>query len=244
MLAHPPHAISNENQLVDAYPPKACATQQSHRDNTSNDFHRLVRALSDVLGPSSGINSEDVDENDLIRLMEEYDSQEGDWGRYAFSDPSRNYTRNLVDEGNGKSNLLLLVWNPCKSSPIHDHADAHCVMKVLKGNLKETLYSVPPGQSDSDCSSSGSATPPQIVKETLYHENQVTYISDKIGVHKISNPSLTEVAISLHLYTPPHAAHYGFNVFDEKTGKPTHIQQAGFFSDRGKVIEKCKFGSF
>ncbi|KIW16013.1 hypothetical protein PV08_06064 [Exophiala spinifera] len=244
MLSYPVTVMGNEHHMVDAFGPKAGATQSSRRDDNSNEFHRLVRALSDVLGPSSGINSEDVDENDLIRLMEEYDSQEGDWCRYAFSDPSRNYTRNLVDEGNGKSNLLLLVWNPCKASPIHDHADAHCVMKVLKGTLKETLYSVPPGQSESDSSSPGAATPPQIVKETLYHENQVTYISDKIGVHKISNPSLTEVAISLHLYTPPHAAHYGFNIFDEKTGKPTHIQQAGFFSDRGTVIEKCKFGSF
>ncbi|KAL6241466.1 hypothetical protein RBB50_011730 [Rhinocladiella similis] len=244
MLSYPPAAMVIPHHVVDTYGPKVSASQQSRRDDTSNAFHRLVRALSDVLGPSSGINSEDVDENDLIRLMEEYDSQESDWGHYAFSDPSRNYTRNLVDEGNGKSNLLLLVWNPRKSSPIHDHADAHCVMKILKGNLTETLYSVPPGQSDSDSSSSGASTPPHIVKETLYHENQVTYISDKIGVHKISNPSLTEVAISLHLYTPPHAAHYGFNIFDEKTGKPTHIQQAGFFSDRGKVIEKCKFGSF
>ncbi|KAJ9608421.1 Cysteine dioxygenase [Cladophialophora chaetospira] len=209
-------------------------------------FHALVRALSDVLGPSSGINSDDVDENDLIRLMEQYVSQDSQWLPYALADPSRNYTRNLVDEGNGKSNLLVVVWNPGKCSPIHDHADAHCVMKILKGSLKETLYALP---AEAACTpetavSQSDSTPPQIVREAIYRENEVTYISDKIGLHKISNPSNDQLAVSLHLYTPPHAANFGFNLFDEKTGKPTHIKQAGFFSNRGKPMEKCACGTF
>ena len=208
-----------------------------------DEFHRLVRALSDVLGPSSGIDSDDVHEKDLIQLMEQYTSQESQWRHYAFADPSRNYTRNLVDEGNGKSNLLVVVWNPGKCSPIHDHADAHCVMKLLKGSLKETLYALPTCMPEAAVSK-GTSTPPHVVKETLYRENEVTYISDKIGLHKISNPSKDEVAVSLHLYTPPHAANFGFNLFDEKTGKTTHIKQAGFFSDRGKPLEKCSFGTF
>ncbi|EXJ95912.1 cysteine dioxygenase [Capronia coronata CBS 617.96] len=244
MLSYQPTPVEAAPYMLrpDLYPP-----QHQDKINTidsTDDFHRLVRALSDVLGPSSGIDSADVDENDLIRLMEGYVSQESQWHQYAFADTSRNYTRNLVDEGNGKSNLLVVVWNPGRSSPIHDHANAHCVMKILKGSLKETLYSMPPGSADSQIKSSGTLTPPQIVKETTYAENEVTYISDQIGLHKISNPSSTEAAVSLHLYTPPHAANFGFNLFDEKTGKQTHIKQAGFFSDRGKLIEKCKFGSF
>lgn len=202
-------------------------------------FHCLVKSLSDVLGPSSGIDSADVNPQDLINLMSIYTSNENEWQEYALSDTSRNYTRNLVDKGNGKSNLLILVWNPGKGSPIHDHADAHCVMKILKGSLKETLYNMPVQAEDE----AGSRTPPRIVKETTYNRNEVTYISDDIGLHKISNPSDTP-AVSLHLYTPPHAANFGFNLFDEKTGKCTHIQQGGFFSDCGKVVGEAKFGSF
>lgn len=71
-----------------------------------DDFHKLVAELSTILGPSSGLDSEDVEVQKLQRLMEEYTSNEADWGRYAFSDCSRGYTRNLVDEGNGKSNLV------------------------------------------------------------------------------------------------------------------------------------------
>lgn len=217
-----------------------------HRDkidaiDPTDEFHRLVWALSEVLGPSSGIDSADVDENDLIRLMEEYHSKESQWQPYAFADSTRNYTRNLVDEGNGKSNLLVVVWNPGKCSPIHDHADAHCVMKLLKGSLKETLYNKPHLCDASE--PAGTTTPPRVVGETIYTENQVTYISDQLGLHKIANVSDTDVAVSLHLYTPPHAANFGFNLFDECTGKQTHIKQAGFYSDRGKVVES-KFGAF
>ena len=79
--------------------------------------------------------------------------------------------------------------------------------------------------------------------EKSYTENQVTYISDNIGLHKIQNGSQDEVAISLHLYTPPHAANFGFNLFDERTGKTTHIRQAGFFSNRGQRLERVGLGS-
>jgi cysteine dioxygenase len=198
----------------------------------SDPFHGLVKALSDVLGPSSGINSSEIDQNDLINLMQQYTSNSKDWEQYAFADPSRNYTRNLVDEGNGKSNLLIVVWNPGKGSPIHDHADAHCVMKILKGSLTETLYKMP--------ATSTASTPPEATQTTTYSTDEVTYISDQIGLHKIGNPSETEIAVSLHLYTPPHAANFGFNLFDERTGKSTHIKQAGFYSDRGSLCEGSK----
>lgn len=44
--------------------------------------------------------------------MENYTSSEKDWEKYAFADLSRGYTRNLVDEGNGKSNLVSYILNP------------------------------------------------------------------------------------------------------------------------------------
>ena len=72
-------------------------------------FHRLVSDLSRILGPSSGLNSEDVDVQKLHKLMKDYASDEKEWSKYAFSDFSRGYTRNLIDECNGKSNLVSQV---------------------------------------------------------------------------------------------------------------------------------------
>lgn len=69
-------------------------------------FEELVLALKDALGPSSGLTSDDVDVGYLTRLMAKYDSSSAEWSKYAFGDASRGYTRNLVDEGNGKSNLV------------------------------------------------------------------------------------------------------------------------------------------
>ncbi|MCJ1329635.1 Cysteine dioxygenase, partial [Thelotrema lepadinum] len=72
---------------------------------SSTQFDRLIEDLSRTLGPSSGIDSEDVDPHVLQDLMVKYISDEAEWARYAFDDRSRGYTRNLVDRGNGKSNL-------------------------------------------------------------------------------------------------------------------------------------------
>lgn len=69
-------------------------------------FDELVTALKVALGPCSGLTSDDVDVSYLSRLMEEYKANDKGWERYAMGDPSRGYTRNLVDEGNGKSNLV------------------------------------------------------------------------------------------------------------------------------------------
>lgn len=71
-------------------------------------FDKLVTALKVALGPCSGLTSGDVDVSYLTKLMEEYDADSKGWERYAMGDPSRGYSRNLVDEGNGKSNLVGL----------------------------------------------------------------------------------------------------------------------------------------
>lgn len=71
-----------------------------------NRFDELVLRLKEALGPSSGLDSADVDVNELMKLMEEYNTTESEWLQFAFAEKSMGYTRNLVDEGNGKSNLV------------------------------------------------------------------------------------------------------------------------------------------
>lgn len=164
----------------------------------SDLFHGLVKDIKDILGPSSGINSADVDDKELRSVMEDYLSNEKEWEKYALADGSRPYTRNLVDKGNGKSNIvsklepecstsltfskLILVWSPGKASPVHDHSGAHCLMKILKGSLKETLYAWP----DQSLIKQGISAPPAVMKETIYNANEVAYISGMLPVYKLS----------------------------------------------------------
>ncbi len=72
---------------------------------------------------------------------------------------------------------LILVWTPGKESPVHDHADSHCAMKVLQGSLKETQYKWPECKVTEECQYS----PLQVQGSTLLNRDDVTYISDKVS---------------------------------------------------------------
>ncbi|KAJ5670782.1 Cysteine dioxygenase [Penicillium maclennaniae] len=179
----------------------------------------LVEDIKQHLGQSGGISSDEVDSQYLISLLKKYTSDPTDWISFFHNDTSKNYTRNAIENINHKANILLLVWNPGKGSPIHDHADAHCIMKVLAGQLHETVYHTPENKP-------GECKPLAIKSAKTLGMNEVTYIADDIGLHRVHNPSSDQLAVSLHLYTPPNAADYGYNIFDEATGSASHVSQA------------------
>ncbi|KAL2867570.1 RmlC-like cupin domain-containing protein [Aspergillus lucknowensis] len=168
----------------------------NHMDTSpeQNAFDKLVASLRSALSTSSGLTLDDVNLPSLMTLMKLYDSQEDwNWEKYALSDGDRAYTRNLIDEGNGKSNLLVLVWSPGRGSPIHDHGNAHCLMKILRGSLTETRYSFP-RQGQGQGYTQG---PLDTISERTYSENEVAYMADELGLHKVSNRG-SDYAVSLH----------------------------------------------
>ncbi|KAG1061162.1 hypothetical protein G6F42_027754 [Rhizopus arrhizus] len=61
----------------------------------------LVQSIHHVLG-DEGLDSERIDAQKIIQLMEKYSSNSVDWNQYTLFDHSRAYTRNLIDDGNGK----------------------------------------------------------------------------------------------------------------------------------------------
>lgn len=87
---------------------------------------------------------------------------------------------------------LVLVWTPGMGSPIHDHGNAHCVMKILRGSLTETRYEFP----DSD-----QAQPMRMLSERTSKENDVAYMADELGLHKVEN-RCDDYAVSLHCRLP------------------------------------------
>jgi len=66
----------------------------------------LIKGLRDYLGTKSGIDSEDIEEEKLKQLLSAYKAEPEEWSYFGKADPSRNYTRLLVDSINGKSNLV------------------------------------------------------------------------------------------------------------------------------------------
>ncbi|TGJ86529.1 hypothetical protein E0Z10_g2258 [Xylaria hypoxylon] len=190
-----------------------------------NPFDLLVDEIRKVLGPSSGLDSKDVDVQDLTYLMERYVSNAEDWAQHYWPDNKMAYTRNLVDEGNGKANLLVLVWTPGKASPIHDHGNAHCLMKILRGSITETRYGFPDGDKEK---------PMEIVSERVLKDNAVAYMADGLGLHRMSNRS-SDFVVSLHLYTPPNVAKNGCYIFNPQTGERTHTK-CGNYSAYGRKL--------
>lgn len=86
------------------------------------------------------------------------------------------YTRNLIDEGNGKYNILLLCWAESQGSSIHDHSNSHCFMKCLDGELQETRYEWPAITDDDQDQE-------MVVKSRGFlKKNEVAYINGKTKI--------------------------------------------------------------
>ncbi|RKP18549.1 hypothetical protein ROZALSC1DRAFT_26749 [Rozella allomycis CSF55] len=188
-----------------------------------NPFPNLVDRISNLLG-SRGINelSED-DINEILNIMNGYKSKRCDWDRYAYLIPGK-YTRNLVDDGNGSYNLLLLVWDKNSQSPIHDHSGSHCIMKVLEGTLTESRYEWPLKDDNK---------PMNLVSSTDLSKDKSVYIhADKIGLHRVSNNTDT-LSVSLHLYTPPYQI---CQTFCETSGNMRASSKCPFYSVKGVPI--------
>ncbi|KAM9822240.1 cysteine dioxygenase type 1 [Syngnathus typhle] len=177
------------------------------------NLQELIQKLHEIF-QDNHINVDEVQE-----LMESYRSNPQDWTKYAMFDKLR-YTRNLVDEGNGKFNLIILCWGEGQGSSIHDHSDSHCFMKMLQGELKETLFDWPKEEGGDMTERS----------HRILEDNSVAYINDKIGLHRVENVSHTEGSVSLHLYSPPFQT---CKVFDQRTSHTTEAKMT-FWSKYGE----------
>lgn len=123
-------------------------------------------------------DSDYVDIEMVNHLMLSYKSDPAEWRRFAKFDRYK-YTRNLVDAGNGKFNLIILCWGEGHTSAIHDHSDSHCFMKMLQGQLTETQYEMPFSEDENDSNNNQqySASELQEIGKTTVSTNEVCYIN-------------------------------------------------------------------
>lgn len=129
---------------------------------------------------------------------------------------------------------MILCWGEAHSSAIHDHAESHCFMKMLRGELTEVRFAWPSnpvvdengngeiGRHHEDGEEDfGDGKELQEISSSTMCLDDVAYINDHIGLHRVENPSHTEPAVSLHLYCPPFQE---CSIFNNKTGKRTKCQ--------------------
>lgn len=117
------------------------------------------------------------------QLFKKYNGN--DWKNYIdIQDKNKNYNKVTI-YSTDKYELKLITWFPKKISPIHDHPNNGCILKLLEGQLKEYIYSLNL----------------ELINKQILNENEVGYIDNKIGLHKIVN-LIDCFSYSLHLYSP------------------------------------------
>jgi len=181
-------------------------------------FEELIEGLQQFFQE----DKDKVNIDDVIEFFNRYKSNREDWAKFAKWDKYK-YTRNLMHEGNGNFNLILMCWPEGAVSPIHDHSNSHCFMRVLSGGVKEIRYDWPEQGVKSDGSLVETGT-----REV--GEGATIYMSDELGVHRVENGSHSDKLVSVHLYSPP----FQFcKVFDERTTKRTQVSMT-FYSKYGE----------
>lgn len=115
-------------------------------------------------------------------MLEEYKSD--DWKNHIKFSESCSYSRNMIYR-NDNFDIYLICWNKQAETPIHDHADNGCLLKVLNGKLSEIIY-------DNEMND---------IKTNLEQDN-IGYMHNSIGTHKVINVN-NDISHSLHIYSPP-----------------------------------------
>lgn len=81
------------------------------------DLQDLVRDIKSYLGENAGIDASSVNAKYLISLVQKYASNPNDWVQFFHNDPSKNYTRNAIENINSKANIVRVFSMPCPDPP-------------------------------------------------------------------------------------------------------------------------------
>ena len=117
-----------------------------------------------------------------LPIIEKYNGI--DYIKYINFDNDKYKRIKLDNYSNDKFELILICWSKDQISKIHSHSDNGCLMKILEGEIEETLY-------DNNIN---------FINKNIYKKDNVAFIHNDYGFHKIK---ANKISISLHLYSPP-----------------------------------------
>tara|TARA_Y200000002_G_C22581575_1_gene621105 strand:+ start:322 stop:801 length:480 start_codon:yes stop_codon:yes gene_type:complete len=151
-------------------------------------MNRLIRGLqlnlanSNILANSNSLANGNslANSNTILKAYNSFD-----WKSYIKFDKD-NYKKNLIYR-NMDFEIFLVCWLPLQKTKIHNHSENGCLIRILEGEMNEIIYE-PKNK--------------EIITTNNMYQNDIQYIDDKIGVHKMINTS-DKNCISLHIYSPP-----------------------------------------
>lgn len=102
----------------------------------------------------------------------------------------KTYRRNLISQGQWYE-LLCICWRSGQRSPIHDHANSTCGLKIIEGTATETAFEF------TDCGQI------KAVHSTDCSAGHVCSTQDA-DIHQVSNlQGDGKNLVTLHIYSPP-----------------------------------------
>lgn len=128
-------------------------------------------------------------------ILSKYNSD--DWKDHVRFD-EKTYTRIIIrDMTNELFEIILICWDKNQKSPIHDHPENGCIVKILQGELTEDVFI-------RDTSTNNKY---QYKVTGINRINAISYMQGNCTIHKISNTN-TNISenyrtVSLHIYSPP-----------------------------------------
>lgn len=155
--------------------------------------HKLIASLDQALEQDCTSAITDALRGTLCHAMQDADIRLPDCLRQSH--PEHYARRELYRSERHGYGVVAMTWAPGQGTPVHDHDGMWCVEGVWIGALEIVQYELlaheeqryrfqPAGTIQAGAGSAGSLIPP--------HE-----------YHSIRNPSTTDVAVSVHIYSAP-----------------------------------------
>lgn len=144
----------------------------------------MLLDLIDHLTSEMTIYNTNFEDKKIKNLLKEYIND--DWKKYITSNIDQSVFNKILIYKNHLYEIFLILWPSGEYTKIHNHSKSGCFLKLLKGNIKEQVY-------DNQL---------KFLYNIILNENDIGFLKDDIGYHCITNIG-NEVAISLHIYSPP-----------------------------------------
>lgn len=148
----------------------------------------LIKELARV-SESLKLDGSDSDIMALKSVIEAETTANMDIDLYHLDPGDKPYGRNMI-LNNGKVEIVFLSWGPDQICDVHDHGESCGIVKVIKGNISNIIYS-----------------PDKETGEPKHQQEE--YVVDDVFIevpkdcwHQMKN-NLDEFTYTLHVYAPP-----------------------------------------
>jgi len=164
----------------------------------------LPAALSDLVEYLDGL-TERAPVDELQKRLAGLNVSADDVAEYMHFGPAT-YRRNLIC-GTELYELLCICWRSGQRSPIHNHAQSTCGLRILQGTATETTFEMTPCGQVKATGSSDLA----VGRVTATHDDQM---------HQVSNlQTAGEDLVTLHIYSPPLRKMATFSILGDEVGE-------------------------